>query len=471
MKGYGTEGNLNQHIKLKHPGWAPPSSKRRRLNDQENAQQIAQKTREMRIQLSLQGGAPKQILRKSDVKITDLPTEALKNVFKFLPVTKLNDLRTVNRAWNEAIEVTFSELQSLSLTLHPGEDNKKYVMTILSHSPNLKHLTVTTKRAMLTDEILEAVGECSQKLQSLRLCPPKLSSSYSDYGLKCVLNSCTSLTRLVLEESSQLKRFVAESSSLEVLHMNGCSHLEETELKFPQLRELALNLISAEGVQLYAPPENVCAALCSGCFRYCNNVERVFLSGSYFSNDCLARIGSHCNNVKVLQCLNSHIVSDDGVTHIIKSFPQLYYLDLANTPCLTNNALTQLGSWAAEGGPLRYLFLPMCPNLRGNPSAILNKCTKLKVLDLGRCTNLSSIDLNLPQLEKLSLWGCGGLERLQLDCISLKDLNMNECKKLQEANIRAPMLRELFMMITKKKTQQLVHRQVDHLPHLIFYAM
>ncbi|XP_058079503.1 F-box/LRR-repeat protein 15-like isoform X2 [Magnolia sinica] len=190
----------------------------------------------------------------------------------------------------------------------------------------------------------------------------------------------------------------------------------------------------------------------------CPELETLSLKRSNMTHAIL-----NCPLLHVLDIAACHKLSDNGIRSAATSCPLLASLDVSNCSCVSDETLREI---ALSCLYLRVLDASYCPNIslesvrlpmltdlklhtcEGITSAsmaAISHCSMLEELVLDCCGLLTSVSLDLPRLQNISLVHCRKFVDLNLRSPMLSSITISNCPALHRINITSNSLRKLVL--------------------------
>lgn len=130
--------------------------------------------------------------------------------------------------------------------------------------------------------------------------------------------------------------------------------------------------------------------------KYCREIERLNLSGSFRLNTALRRHVSCLSQLRALGLAGCNQCTVESLTAVAKGCPLLQELNLADCGKAVNNASVTAFAESCRG--LKVVSLARCDSVRGGAIRALATCEDLEKLDLTGCKYLNDMML-LPLTE------------------------------------------------------------------------
>ncbi|KAK4490917.1 hypothetical protein RD792_001636 [Penstemon davidsonii] len=171
----------------------------------------------------------------------------------------------------------------------------------------------------------------------------------------------------------------------------------------------------------------------------------------------------NCPLLRELDIASCHKLSDAAIRSAAISCPLLESLDMANCSCVSDETLREIGSACPN---LHILDASYCPNISLESVRLamltvlkLHSCegitsasmvaiaysSMLEVLELDNCSLLTSLSLDLPRLQNISLVHCRKFVDLNLRSSVLSSITVSNCPSLQRINITSNSLKKLVL--------------------------
>uniref|UniRef100_A0A1D1XY69 F-box/LRR-repeat protein 15 n=1 Tax=Anthurium amnicola TaxID=1678845 RepID=A0A1D1XY69_9ARAE len=170
-----------------------------------------------------------------------------------------------------------------------------------------------------------------------------------------------------------------------------------------------------------------------------------------------------CPQLHLLDISSCHKLSDAGIRSAATSCPLLTSLDMSSCACVSDETLREI-AFACPN--LHYLDASFCPNIslesvrlpmltdlklrncEGITSvsvAAISHCYMLGSLHLDCCALLTSVSLDLPHLQNISLVHCRKFVDLSLRSPVLSSVTVSNCPVLHRINITSNALQKLVL--------------------------
>ncbi|KAF8370135.1 hypothetical protein HHK36_031830 [Tetracentron sinense] len=145
----------------------------------------------------------------------------------------------------------------------------------------------------------------------------------------------------------------------------------------------------------------------------------------------------NCPQLHDLDIGSCHKLSDAGIRSAATSCPLLASLDMSNCSCVSDETLREIAHICVS---LRVLNASNCPNI----SLESVRLPMLTVLKLNSCEGITSASMaaiaHSSVLEVLVLDNCSLLTSVSLDLPCLQDISLIHCRKFVDLNLRSLML-------------------------------
>jgi len=193
-------------------------------------------------------------------------------------------------------------------------------------------------------------------------------------------------------------------------------------------------------------------------FVRCPLLETLSLKRSDISSAILT-----CPLLRELDVGSCHKLSDPGVRIAAISCPLLQSLDISNCSYVSDDTLREIAVACTE---LRFLDASYCSNISleavrmprlvdlrlhncegidATSMASLSECFFLEALQLDFCWLLTSVTLDLPRLQHISLVNCRKIVELNLSSPALVSINVTSCPILNRVDITSTALEKLVL--------------------------
>ncbi|RWR79495.1 F-box/LRR-repeat protein 15-like protein [Cinnamomum micranthum f. kanehirae] len=171
----------------------------------------------------------------------------------------------------------------------------------------------------------------------------------------------------------------------------------------------------------------------------------------------------YCTQLLELDIAACHKLSDAGIRTAATSCASLTNLDMSNCSCVSDETLREialschnlrvLNSSYCANISLESVRLPMltvlklynCEGITSASMAAISHSYLLEELDLDCCGLLTSVNLDLPRLQSISLVHCRKFVDLNLRCLALSSITVSNCPVLQRINITSNCLQKLVL--------------------------
>ncbi|GAA0149360.1 ATP synthase [Lithospermum erythrorhizon] len=321
-------------------------------------------------------------------------------------------LRKLSARFTRLQELDLS--QSLSRSFYPGVTDND-LSAIASSFTCLRVLLLKNCKG-ITDSGMVAIGSGLSSLQSLDVsCCRKLT----DKGLSAVAMGCHDLKVLHLAGC----RFVTDAL-LRALSEN-CSNLEELGLG-------GCNSITDSGL----------AVLVKGCRKIrhldvnkCSNIGDVGISN--ISKAC----ASSLQTLKILDCYK---VGDESILSLARNCKNLETLIIGGCRNVSDESIMAIAAACSQS--LKNLRMDWCLNLSDlSVDRILSLCTKLEILDIGCCEEVTDaafqglgneylkLNLRILRISNCPKITTDGIRKLLKSCDVLEYLDVRSCPHVTKA--------------------------------------
>ncbi|XP_057832760.2 F-box/LRR-repeat protein 15 isoform X2 [Cryptomeria japonica] len=190
----------------------------------------------------------------------------------------------------------------------------------------------------------------------------------------------------------------------------------------------------------------------------CPQLETLSLKRSGMASAILT-----CPQLRELDVASCHKLSDAGVRIAATSCPLLTSLDMSNCSYVSDETLREI---AAACSNLHILDASYCPNIsleavrmpmltdmklhscegiNASSMVSLSHCFMLEALQLDFCWLLTSVTLDLPRLQTISLINCRKFVELNLRSPVLSSINVSNCPILNRIDITSSALQKLVL--------------------------
>ncbi|KAL9233332.1 hypothetical protein vseg_008350 [Gypsophila vaccaria] len=306
------------------------------------------------------------------------------------------------------------------------------VELLCKKSLGLKFLDLSSLK--ITSESLGSIASL-QMLESLIIVGCTL---VDDVGLHLLGNGCPSLkvldvSRCDLITSVGLCSVVRGHPDLLQLNISHCM-VDFTSDLLHALKGLKhLNVFRADGARVSHATFQVLSTKCT-------SLAEVWLSKCIGLKDVdIVRLVNGCTDLRVLNLSCCDAVNDATIAAIAASCPKLHSLMLESCSYMTEMNLELLGARCLL---LEELDLTDCCGVNDTALSFLSRCSKLKLVKLGLCNNISDKGLSYlaskcKDIAELDLYRCPGvgdegMAALSRGCKNLKKLNVSYCSRLTD---------------------------------------
>ncbi|PKI51484.1 hypothetical protein CRG98_028044 [Punica granatum] len=358
-------------------------------------------------------------------------------------------------------------LESLDVSYCRGFGDRE--AAAISGAAGLRELKMD-KCLGVTDVGLAKIAVGCSRLEKLSL---KWCMEIGDLGVDLLCKKCLGLKFLdisYLQVTNDSLHSTAPLVNLEVLAMAGCPFIDDVGLQFlehgcPSLRVVDVSRcdsISSSGLISEFTPSLL------GCLKDLKNLNTIRVDGARVSESSLQSFCTNCKNLSeiglskcvgltnigimqlVCGCSNlrfldltcCHSITDVAVYAVLESCRKLTCLKLESCIMITEKGLYYLGSFCTL---LQEIDLTDCSGINDTGLEYLSRCSKLRSLKLGLCTNISDKGLchiadNCKDIHELDLYKCDGigdegLAALSGSCKRLKILNLSYCTKITDKGV------------------------------------
>ncbi|XP_037069936.1 F-box/LRR-repeat protein 2-like isoform X2 [Pollicipes pollicipes] len=364
-----------------------------------------------------------------------VPAEVLHYILCYLTPIEVLEVRRVSRRWRAAADANLTRCRHLDLTWDDVRDvSEERLEWLLRRLPSLRRLTSgrpvwadSIKQTLSVDMISRLLGHLQEvdlwyfsvDPQSLeRLCAscPQLEHVHlpeacTEPCLAALLRHLRTLRRLDMTRADVRGACLSLlPESLEALSVSRCDNLPSACMRqltrCPRLRELSVTRMETlQSADL--------AAGLAGCPR----LESFTVAGCWGTQSTFLRQLSHC--------------------------PRLRELDLSYMPDVQ---AADLAACLAACPDLEKLTVTDCMSIQSACLRQLNRCPRLRELDVSRVRGLQGADLaaglaGCPQLERLTVTGFKDLQSVclrQLGCCSLlRELDLSNVLGLRTEDLAA----------------------------------
>ncbi|KAJ4786862.1 F-box family protein [Rhynchospora pubera] len=280
------------------------------------------------------------------------------------------------------------------------------VLSILQKYPNLYHLNLASCSSVNVSILSGLKSMC--KLGSIKLDGCKVTAS----GLKSLSNSCISLKELSLSKcpgvtDEGISVIMAKHKDLVKLDVTCCRYITDE----------SLSAITSSCTSLVSLRMESCTKLSSEGFRligqHCPKLEELDLTDNDLDDEGLRSLAS-CHNLVSLKigiCLR---ITDNGLIPVGQSCPRLQELDLYRAIGITDKGVSAI----ADGCPhLEMINMAYCTNISDESLKFLSKCSKLCILEIRGCLQVSSV----------------GISAIAAGCRLLSKLDVKKCCEVNDA--------------------------------------
>ncbi|KAI5081865.1 hypothetical protein GOP47_0001608 [Adiantum capillus-veneris] len=388
----------------------------------------------------------------------------------------------VSRRWRQSAEYVWASIRKTSISIGaPINAEGVFLPFILRNCSSLQELTLNVT-SELGDSLLKRISYATRYLLSFEVSlKPGGSSTISGKGLTGLIRQCKTLTSVKVEGCDHVAEVELSSSSLATLWLIGCHRLKYMFLNCPELSELCLDFLPREHLNKLSQDKTENSDCLAAIMKNLGCTARG-LSRLHVASPCLQDRVVHglfspglSRSLRMLSLTFGMGLTDQSVAAIVTNCEKLELLDLSGSS-ITDVALEMICN--AFSTSLSRLLIALCSKVsQDGLQMVVSKLPLLQVLDCGKVMVgkeshewtaedevARSIDISRPRhgeykyrhgelhfqhqnLQKLSLWGCAGLEALTLDCPKLVDLNLTGCSNLESAQLQllCPSLRDVHV--------------------------
>lgn len=421
---------------------------------------------------------------------------------------------SVCRRWRQCAEYVWAAIREANLSISapyneckPSEND--YVPFFLRKCSSLTSLSLNVF-SQISDSLLKCIAALCPQLTSLEVSLNALGvNNVSGQGLRVFFRMCKSLTSVKLEGCRDIIELEISSTRLQVFWLTGCNKLKYMLLNCPNLSELSLDFLPHQEVGLgsHVADENTdhLAAIMKNLGNSARGLKRLHVASPWLHDRVVTALFS--SGLKLLRMLSLTFgsgITDNSVATIASRCQSLELLDLSGSS-ITDKALELI--YTSFSGSLFKLLVALCPKVShvGLQTAV-SQLPFLQLLDCGRvildnCSGrteslagheehtedsiltsfqshsdnrqLSVLSLQHSRLEKLSLWGCSGLQVLMLDCPNLVDLNLTGCSNLKSEKLQllCPSLKDIYVGKCEENLLEVIESQVEQALYDLNFAL
>ncbi|CAI0381015.1 unnamed protein product [Linum tenue] len=171
-----------------------------------------------------------------------------------------------------------------------------------------------------------------------------------------------------------------------------------------------------------------------------------------------------CPLLHALDIGSCHKLSDAAIRSAAISCPQLESLDMSNCSCVSDETLREIAQTCSN---LHILDASYCPNvslesvrlplltelrlhscegITSASMAAISYSYMLEVLELNNCNLLTTVSLDLPRLQRISLVHCRKFVDLNLRSVTLSSIMVSNCPSLHRISITSNSLKKLALL-------------------------
>ncbi|KAL8548101.1 hypothetical protein ACS0TY_007426 [Phlomoides rotata] len=384
-----------------------------------------------------------------------LPGCCLWEVLRRLPPSGLLSAARVCRGWRETTRRLWRAAEELRLRV-PATAQIGFVGSVLQKCPGLMKLSLRIE-SDVDATMLACIAFSCPNLKSLEiLTSDSCINRITGDELSRFIADKRCLTSLKMEGCCNLGGFAFSSTSLSCLWLSDLHSLSKMVFNCPNLKEISLDFSRQE------TDSTDLTTVMGTLGRSCPKLQNIHIASVLLSHDAvLALSAANLRGLRMLSLVLGSGITDASVAAIAASFSKLELLDLSGSS-ITDSGIGMICNVFPE--TLSNLLLALCPNITS--SGIQFAAAQLPCLELMDCgmticdpntkkaideedddselqktpnSNLLLIHQKLiikhNRLNKLSLWGCSGLDALYLNCPRLNELNLNSCRNLHPARL------------------------------------
>jgi hypothetical protein len=215
--------------------------------------------------------------------------------------------------------------------------------------------------------------------------------------------SSQQLTHLSLPRCVNLQSIEIECPKLISINLNECKVLQELSLTCPNLEKLALS----------APKITFNSRFADDLGSRCPKIHLLSLSNTPMDDDALRKI-SAWDSLCALVVSNCERLVNPWVENSSK-LKGIQFMDCAN-----------LESPVVRCNKLIKLFYRNCPKIN-NTALSLSNCTELKFLEVLNCANLENVRFESTQCHTVHFGSCHKLTHLELNAPQIGKLTVSDC--------------------------------------------
>lgn len=307
-----------------------------------------------------------------------------------------------------------------------------FIGSVLQKCPRLLKLSLRVE-SDVDATMLACIAFSCPNLQSLQIFTAESSiNRITGDELSRFISEKRFLTNLKMEGCSNLGGFVFSSSSMSSLWLSDLHSLSKMVFNCPNLKEISLDFSRKENdsTDLNAAVDSL--------GRSCPKLQNIHIASPQLSHSAvLALSAANLSGLRMLSLVLGSDITDASVAAITKSFSKLELLDLSGSST-SDSGIGMICNVFPE--TLSKLLLALCPNITSSGIQFAAaQLPRLELLDCGMTIcdpNFENSDegTELPKtlnsklhlmcqkliikhdrLQKLSLWGCSGLDGLYLN--------------------------------------------------------
>ncbi|KAH9321095.1 hypothetical protein KI387_015734 [Taxus chinensis] len=285
--------------------------------------------------------------------------------------------------------------------------------------------------------VAELVCEAMYSLRNLKVLV--LGRGSLSEGFFSGLVNCSVLDRLSISEATlgnSTQEILVRHDSLRHLQITRC-RVTRISIRCPQLETLSLKRSGMASAMLTCP--QLCELDVASCHKFSDAGVRI--------------AATSCPLLTFLDMSNCSYVSDETLREIAAACSNLHVLDASYCPNISLEAvrLPMLTDMKLQG----------CEGINASSMASLSHCLMLEALQLDFCWLLTSVTLDLPRLQNISLVNCRKFVELNLRSPVLSSINVSNCPILNRIDIISNALQKLVLQ--KQRSLTTVSLQCLHL--------
>ncbi|GMH30842.1 hypothetical protein Nepgr_032685 [Nepenthes gracilis] len=402
------------------------------------------------IEEDAEGGSASPDLGLEDVVPGVLPANCLWEVLRRLPPASLLTAAGVCKGWRDCTKRLWRAAEELRLRV-PAKSRVGFIGSVLQKCSAIVRLSLRTE-SDVDATMLACIAFSCPNLESMEISTSDASINRitgDELGRFVADKRC--LSSLKMEGCSNLGALVLSSTSLSTIWLSDLHSLSKMVFNCPHLREISLDFCCQEN------DSTDLITMVDYLGRYCQRLQNIHIASTKLSHDAvLALTAANLRALRMLSLVMGSGITDASVAAITSSYSKLELLDLSGSS-ISDSGIGMICNEFPH--TLSNLLLALCRNVTS--SGIQFATAQLPLLELMDCgmtiCDLDSDSLCLDErggsdlqrtpnsklqliyqkliikhsrLKKLSLWGCSGLDALDLNCPQLNDLNLNSCRNL-----------------------------------------